>query len=501
MLRELLAGVDTVAVHGPTDREVTGLALDSRRVSPGAAFFALPGVQADGARFAAAAVAAGAVVVVGPVGLEVAGATRVEVAEPRLALAQAAGRFHAQPSRALEIVAVTGTNGKTTTTYLVEALLAAAGRRAGVIGTTGVRVAGQVRPSAFTTPEAPELQALLAGMRAANVTSVALEASSHALVQRRTWGLACDVCVFTNLTQDHLDYHGTMLAYLDAKLMLFDGRNGGRDKPCTAVVNADDPHADAVVAAAARGGMRVRMYGSPAAVGARDGVALLAVTSRAAGLSLRLRERDGDALREHACELPMLGRYNAWNAAAAWVAARALGIDGDVAARGLEHSPGVPGRLERVDAGQGFVLVVDYAHTPDALERALAACREHAGGRVLAVFGCGGDRDRGKRPLMGAVAARLADHAWVTNDNPRSEDPAAIAAAVVAGAPDAGLEVELDRRAAIAAAIRDARAGDVVLVAGKGHESTQTIGSQVLPFDDRAVARELLASRAGTGAA
>jgi UDP-N-acetylmuramoyl-L-alanyl-D-glutamate--2,6-diaminopimelate ligase len=501
MLRELLAGVDTVAVHGSTDREVSALALDSRRVGPGSAFFALPGVQADGARFAAAAVEAGAVAVIGPVGLEVVGATQVEVTEPRLALAQAAGRFHAQPSRALQVVAVTGTNGKTTTTWLLEAILTAAGRRAGVIGTTGVRVAGQVRPSAFTTPEAPELQALLAAMREANVATVALEASSHALVQRRTWGLACDACVFTNLTQDHLDYHGTMAAYLDAKLMLFDGRNGGRDKPCTAVVNADDPHADAVIGAAARGGMRVRMYGSPAAVGARDGVVLLAVTARAAGLSLRLRERDGDTLREHACELPMLGRYNAWNAAAAWAAARALGIDGDVAVRGLEHSQGVPGRLERVDAGQGFVLVVDYAHTPDALERALAACREHAGGRVLAVFGCGGDRDRGKRPLMGAVAAKLADLAWVTNDNPRSEDPAEIAAAIVAGAPGAGLVVELDRRSAIAAAIRAARPGDVVLVAGKGHETTQTVGSQVLPFDDRAVARELLASRAGTGAA
>lgn len=502
MLRELLAGVDSLAIEGSTDREVAALVLDSRRVTPGSAFFALPGVQADGARFAAAAVAAGATAVFGAPGLAVAGATRIEVAEPRLALAQAACRFHGEPSRALQVVAVTGTNGKTTTTYLVEAILEAAGRRAGVVGTTGIRVAGESRPSAFTTPEAPELQSLLAEMRSAQVAAVALEASSHALVQRRTWGLACDACVFTNLTQDHLDYHHTMDAYLDAKLMLFDGRNGGRDKPCTAIVNADDPHADAVAAAAARGGMRVRFFGSPERMGVRDGVALLALTPRPTGLSLRLRERDGDAVHEHACELPMLGRFNAWNAAGAWAAARALGLDAATACRGLEGSRGVPGRLERVDAGQSFVLVVDYAHTPDALERALAACREHAGGRVLVVFGCGGDRDRGKRPIMGAVAARLADQAWVTNDNPRSEDPAAIAAAIVAGAPaGARLEVQLDRRAAIAAAVRAARAGDIVLVAGKGHETTQTVGTQVLPFDDRVVARELLASRSGAGAA
>jgi UDP-N-acetylmuramoyl-L-alanyl-D-glutamate--2,6-diaminopimelate ligase len=510
MLREILEEVDTLAVRGTTDREISGLALDSRRVRPGDAFFALPGVRADGARFAAAAVDAGAAAVFAGPGLDPGAATLVEVAEPRLALAQAAGRFHSHPSRAMKVVAVTGTNGKTTTTYLVEAIALAAGLSAGVVGTTGVRQGGVTRPSAFTTPESPELQGLLAEMRAAGVACVALEASSHALVQRRTWGLACDVCVFTNLTQDHLDYHGTMTAYLDAKLMLFDGRNGGRAVPgaaggaapksCVAVVNADDPHADDVTAAARRGGMRVRRYGSPAAVGARDGVALTDVTPRPAGLTLTLTDQDDTGARVHTFDLPMLGRYNAWNAAAAFTAARALGLDGGTAARGLEQSHGVPGRLERVDAGQPFVLVVDYAHTPDALERALAACREHARGRVLLVFGCGGDRDRGKRPLMGAAAARGADRAWVTNDNPRSEDPAEIAAGIVAGAPAAGLAVLLDRRAAIAAAIAAAQAGDVVLVAGKGHETTQTVGSQVLPFDDRTVARELLSRNAGAEA-
>ena len=512
MLRELLQGVDTLAVHGTLDHDVRGLTLDSRRVHAGDVFFALPGVHADGMRFAAQAMAAGAVAVVAGAGSSAALApersspgvsTLVEVAEPRLALAQAALRFHGHPSLALAVVAVTGTNGKTTTTWLMESMFAAGGRRAGLIGTTGVRVAGEMTPSPFTTPESPDLQALLARMRAAGVTHVALEASSHALAQRRTWGLACDACVFTNLTQDHLDYHHTMEAYLDAKLMLFDGRNGGRDKPCAAVVNADDPHAGAVEAAAARGGMRVLRFGSTDAVGARNGVAIARVEPRADGLALALRERSGGDVEERSFSLPMLGRYNAWNAAGALAAARALGVDGASAVRGLERFAGVPGRLERVDAGQPFAVVVDYAHTPDALERALAACREHARGRLLLVFGCGGDRDRAKRPRMGAAAASGADRAWVTNDNPRSEEPSAIAAEILAGVPPAArsrIDVLLDRRSAIAAAIGQATAGDIILVAGKGHETTQTVGAEVLPFDDRAVARELLLRDAGAGA-
>ena len=448
MLSELLEAVDTLAVRGATDREVRGLCLDSRHVSPGEAFFALPGVHADGARFAADAVAAGASAVFGGAGLEAIAGTVVEVAEPRLALAQAAVRFFGHPSRELGLVAVTGTNGKTTTTWLVEAMLTAWGRRAGLIGTTGVRMAGELSPSPFTTPEAPDLQGLLARMRAVGVTHVALEASSHALVQRRTWGLACDACVFTNLTQDHLDYHGTMDAYLDAKLMLFDGRNGGREKPCVAVVNADDPAGPRVAEAAARGGMRTVFFGSPAAVGERDGVTIARADVDRAGLRLALVERAAAHVTERPCVLPMLGRYNAWNAA--------------------------------------------------------AACREHTPGRVLLVFGCGGDRDRGKRPLMGAVAARAADRAWVTNDNPRSEDPKAIAEQILAGVPQgaaAKFEILLDRRAALAAALAEARPGDLVLAAGKGHETTQTAAGVVTPFDDRVVARELLGAGSRAGAA
>jgi UDP-N-acetylmuramoyl-L-alanyl-D-glutamate--2,6-diaminopimelate ligase len=279
-----------------------------------------------------------------------------------------------------------------------------------------------------------------------------------------------------------------MDAYLDAKLMLFDGRNGGAGAPFV-LANADDPAFAAVRDAAALGqAPAVTGFGVSAAAGLR----LEVLEMLPGGMRVRFAwppETDVEFV------LPMLGRFNAHNAAAAFGAATLLGVSAEDAVRGLERFPGVPGRLERVDGGREFVVVVDYAHTPDALERALAACREHARGRVLCVFGCGGDRDRGKRPLMGAIAARLADLAWVTNDNPRSESPAAIAAEIVAGAPDAGLVTLLDRREAISAAVAAAEPGDIVLIAGKGHETTQTIGDQVLPFDDREVARAAVEGR------
>ena len=483
-LRELLDEVEGSVVTGDAGLEVRALSLDSRRVAAGDVFFALAGLHADGARFVDSAVEAGAAAVVTGPGVHVSGATHVEVADPRLALAQAANRLYGHPSRRLRVVAITGTNGKTTTTYLLESVFAAASLAAGVIGTTGIRIAGVTRPSAFTTPEAPQLQGLLAEMLASGVAAVAMEASSHALAQRRTWGLACEACVFTNLTQDHLDYHGTMAAYLDAKTMLFDGRNGGLEKPAVAVVNGDDPAAGAIAQAARQAGRTVVRFGEAAACELR----IVEATPAPGGVAVRFAHEGAT----HAFTLPLLGRYNAWNAAGAWAAARAMGLPAAVVRRGLEACTGVPGRLERIAAGQAFTVAVDYAHTPDALERALAACREHVAGRLLVVFGCGGDRDRGKRPGMGGIAARMADRAWVTNDNPRGESPQAIADEIVRGAPAHALTVILDRRAAIAAALAEARPGDVVLVAGKGHESTQTIGSAVLPFDDRVVVRDLL---------
>ena len=520
MLRDLLDGVEVLSATGTLDVEVTGIAHDSRRVRAGDAFFALAGAHHDGARFARDAVAAGARAVVGGAAAAPGDVPHVTVAEPRLALAQAACRLHGDPSRAMTVVAVTGTNGKTTTTWMLESILRAAGQRTGLIGTTGVRIAGVLRPSAFTTPEAPELQTLLAEMRDTGVEAVAMEVSSHALVQRRAWGLAADVCVFTNLTQDHLDFHHTMESYLDAKRMLFDGRNGGRDKRATAVVGLDDPAAERVIEAARAGRMDVLTFGTdedplegPRGKLRKD-FRIERVDLEGKGLYVQVFcdgplpsfPRPAKAMRrwrvgpgEIGIKIPVLGRYNSLNVAAAMAAALALGIDIDTIRGGLETFTGVPGRLERVEAGQPFAVVVDYAHTPDALERSLAAVREHFRGRVIVVFGCGGDRDTAKRPLMGRVAAERADRVWITNDNPRSEDPAAIATAIRAGTGAAGratpVATVLDRRAAIEAALADAGPGDVVLIAGKGHETTQTIGSVVTPFDDRIVARELLAAR------
>ena len=489
-LHDLLAGTSVLDTTADLEIPVSGLCDDSRRARPGDLFFGLTGLKQDGQAFVRSALTAGAVAaVVGP-DIHLPGTPLVRVDDPRQALAQAAAHFFGHPSRAMQVVGVTGTNGKTTTTWMLEAIFRAAGRAPGVIGTTGTRFAGETRAAAFTTPGAIELESLLREMRDRGVQAVAMEISSHALVQRRAWGVECDVAVFTNLTQDHLDYHHSMDAYLDAKLMLFDGRNGPTAKTVTAVVNLDDPSAPRVIEAAERGGQAISTFGRHDAADLR----LERIEPRPGGLQVDFGGRAGGGR----LELPLLGRHNAWNAAGALAAAAALGVPRAAAIGGLKTMPAVPGRLERVPEGQPFEVVVDYAHTPDALERALDAGREHARGRVLLVFGCGGDRDRAKRPIMGRIAAAKSDRAWVTNDNPRSEDPEAIALEIVAGA-GAPLEVELDRRAAIGAAIAAARPGDLVLIAGKGHEATQTIGDRVLPFDDREVAREILRAR-GAGA-
>ena len=494
-LAELLAGTTDLPAAALPDVEVTGLAYDSRRVRSGDLFFALPGLRHDGATFVAAAFERGARAAVAGGALELPPDARertiVRVADPRRAMGEAACRFHGHPSRAMKVVGVTGTNGKTTTTYLLEGVFRHAGWRPGILGTTGVRIGDELRPSAFTTPEAPELQALLRDMVGAGVAAVAMEVSSHALAQRRSQGLECDVAVFTNLTHDHLDFHGTLERYLDAKLMLFDGRNAEHSaKPLRAAINLDDPRAATVLDASHRGRAETWTFGASAA--ARVRIEALEVEPRG------LRFTFVEAGARTPVRLARLGRFNAWNAAAAFASARALGLEAGDAVAGIESAPAVPGRLERIEAGQPYEVVVDYAHSPDALERSLAAVREHTHGRVLVVFGCGGDRDRAKRPVMGSVAERGADVAWVTNDNPRSEDPAAIAREIAAGMGTAP-RIVLDRRDAIAESLAAAVAGDVVLIAGKGHESTQTIGDRVLPFDDREVARELLRARAGAG--
>lgn len=496
-LSELCEDVSVIEWIGSGETQVTGLAYDSRRVRPGDLFFGLSGLKQDGQAYVRQALTAGAAAAVVERDIHLPGATLVRVDDARTALAQASARFFRFPSRELRVVGVTGTNGKTTTTYLLDAVWRAAGWTTGVIGTTGYHVADTWRTAPFTTPEAPELQGLLREMVDRGVVAAAIEVSSHALAQRRSHGLECDVVVFTNLTQDHLDYHGTMDAYRDAKRMLFDGRNGPNTKQATAVVNTDDPSWTEFRDAARRGGLRVMTYGS-APDPADRALRVMRAVPVERGLELQITFDAGPAgtdAGETTLLLPLLGRHNASNAAAAFTAALALGIPPATIERGLAAATAVPGRLERIEAGQPFAVVVDYAHTPDALVHALRAVREHAGGRLLLVFGCGGDRDRGKRPLMGRAAAEGSDVAWVTNDNPRSEDPQAIADEILAGAPRGRLRVELDREAAVAAALADARPGDAVLIAGKGHETTQTFADRTVPFDDRAVARALLERR------
>jgi UDP-N-acetylmuramoyl-L-alanyl-D-glutamate--2,6-diaminopimelate ligase len=481
--RELLGILEPLAVTGEPRSPVRGLATDSRRVRPGEWFFALAGTRDDGVRFAGSALAAGAGAVVAerPSGLE----PEVRVRDVRVSLARASGHFYGEAWRRLFTVGITGTNGKTTASFLTRAVLEAGGRSTGVLGTTGAWLPSGHRDLGFTTPFPVELHGALAALLEEGGQAVVIEASSHGLEQRRVFGIGFDVTVFTNLTHDHLDYHGTLEEYLDAKLRLFDGRNGAAvEKPTVAVIRASDPYADAVRAAAARGGQRIVTYG----VGVAADVSAADVRFDARGARFLVRDDAGS----HTVTLRLPGEYNVENALAAWAVGAVAGVAPEARARGLAGVRGVPGRLEPVEAGQPFAIYVDFAHTPDALERVLRAVRPLAAGRVHVVFGAGGDRDAAKRPLMGAVAARLADRIVLTSDNPRSEDPARILEAILAGVPAAARAaaiVESDRRAAIQRALAAAAAGDVVVIAGKGHETTQTIGGVSHPFDDREEAR------------
>jgi UDP-N-acetylmuramoyl-L-alanyl-D-glutamate--2,6-diaminopimelate ligase len=461
-LERVIAALAPTDVVGRGPVEVRDLAYDARAVVPGALFFCVPGSRADGHEFAGVAVERGAValVVERPVDAPV---PQLVVPSARAAMAVVADELFGRPSQELEVAGVTGTNGKTTTAHLLHAILAAAGRRPGLLGTVEARVGGRPRVLERTTPEAIDLQRLFREMLDAGDRSCAMEASSHASELHRLDRVRFRVLVFTNLSQDHLDFHGTMERYFAAKRRLFDG--------VPAVVNVDDPWGrrllDELGGAALTFGFSEDAEVGPGAL---------------ARVELRLR-----------------GRFNVLNALAAAAAARVLGIDPDAVKAGIEAVEGVPGRFEEVSEGQPFTVLVDYAHTPDSLETVLREARGLAEGRVLCVFGCGGDRDRDKRPLMGRVAGELADLAVVTSDNPRSEDPDAIIAEIVAGAAGE-LVVEPDRRAAIEAAVEAARPGDVVVVAGKGHEQGQEAGGIVLPFDDREVAREALRKLAGARA-
>jgi UDP-N-acetylmuramoyl-L-alanyl-D-glutamate--2,6-diaminopimelate ligase len=451
-LERLAAALDPVDLYAPQPVEVRDLAYDARAVTSGALFFAVPGERADGHDFAGEAVECGAVALVVERRLELA-VPQVVVRDSRAAMAPAADVFFGQPTRELEVVGVTGTSGKTTTCHLLFAILAAAGRRPGLLGTVEARVGGERRGVVRTTPEAIDLQRVFREMLDAGDRSCAMEASSHASVLHRLDRVRFAALVFTNLSQDHLDFHGDMESYFEAKRRLF----LVEPRPL-AVVNVGDEY-----------GRRLAQELPEAIVFSAD-----------------------DASALNGVELRLQGRFNVENALAALHAARALGIGDDAIRRGLESVRGVPGRFESVDAGQPFHVIVDYAHKPDALENVLRAARELAGEkRVICVVGAGGDRDRGKRPAMGRLASELADVAIVTSDNPRSEDPEAIAAEIVSGA-SAEVEVELDRTAAIRCAIELAEAGDVVLIAGKGAEQGQEFADRTLPFDDREAAKEAL---------
>lgn len=483
LLPDLLADVEVIRILGPGAPDVRSVVHDSRRVTPGALFAAVPGGTTDGHDHVDEAARRGAVAVL--VEREVpTPLTQVVVESVRRAIGPVAATASGRPSEALRVLGVTGTNGKTTVTHLLEGIGAAAGEPTGVLGTLGARVAGTEIPVGFTTPEAPDLQALLATMREHGATTVAMEVSSHALAQHRVDGTRFAAACFTNLSHDHLDFHTTMGEYFAAKARLFTRAFTER-----AAIDIDDDHGVELEGRATGAGLEVTTFGLG---GAADVTARDVVTGpRGTDFVLCLRA----AGIEVPAHLELLGRVNVANALGAAATALVVGTDPAAIVAGLAATAPVPGRLERIDAGQDFTLVVDYAHTPDALATVLRDARALGeGGRVIVVFGCGGDRDAAKRPIMGTVAGTHADLAVLTADNSRSEDPAAIADAVLEGlrSGPARYTVELDRRAAIAAAIAEARSGDVVVVAGKGHESGQTVDGITTPFDDRTVARALL---------
>ena len=459
------------------DVEVSSLAYDNRRVEPGSLFFCVPGFTRDGHDFAPDAVARGAaaLVVTRELDLRVA---QVRVGDVRAAMADAAARFWGDPTASLPVLGITGTNGKTTTAHLVRALLEADGRRCGLLGTVQTVVGGATREAARTTPEAIDLQPVFSEMLATGDAACVMEVSSHALELRRVQGIRFAVALFTNLTQDHLDFHPDMDAYFAAKRRLFAGTPGA---PGVRIANADDPS----------GRRLAEEFPGTVTFGLAPGADLHATEVRTgfAGSDFLVERAGRPPL---AILSPLPGRFNVSNVLGAIACASALGVEDATIVAALASAGRVPGRFEPVDAGQDFAVLVDYAHTPDSLENVLRAARDLAEeGRVLCVFGCGGDRDRGKRPLMGAIAERLSDLAIVTSDNPRSEDPAAIAAQIVTGMLRP--EVELDRRAAIERAVELAAPGDVVVIAGKGHEQGQELaGGRKVPFDDAAVAREAL---------
>lgn len=482
--KQLFADMDCTII-GNESEEIEGLAYSSNRVQPGDAFFCIVGLKVDGHSFAQDAIDRGAKVLVVERKVYLADATdvtEVVVSDTRKAMALAASNFYGNPSRSLHLVGITGTNGKTTTTYLVEHIAATAGKSTGVIGTVGIRIGSQLEPADHTTPESTDLQATFARMRDAGCDVVAMEVSSHALDLERTWGTKFEVTAFSNLTQDHLDYHKTFEAYFEAKARLF-----SRDYPAKRVINIDDEWGRELLSRCSQAEDHIVSVGF-------DKSALIHpvdVTYHTTHTDVVLDVRGS----RFQFSYPLVGRFNVSNVMLAFGIGVELGIPAPTIVEALKSAPQVPGRMQRVHApnDNGISVFVDYAHTPDALAKAIASVQNITRGRTLVVFGCGGDRDATKRPIMGN-AALSADFAIVTSDNPRTENPLSIIEGIVAGM-DAGrgrYEVEPDRRSAIARAIALARPGDSILVAGKGHEDYQILGSGTIHFSDAEVVREEL---------
>jgi UDP-N-acetylmuramoyl-L-alanyl-D-glutamate--2,6-diaminopimelate ligase len=484
-LSEILSGVGLKRPMAPelAALEIRGLEYDSRRVGEGFLFFAFPGSRTDGRGFAQAAIERGAAAVVSesPAAQESIAARWIEVEHGRHALALASRNFYNRPDERLGLTGITGTNGKTTTSYLVDSVLRTAGHTTALIGTIEYHLAGRVLPAVNTTPESLELVRLFAELEQLGGSHATLEVSSHALALGRVYGLRFHTAVFTNLTRDHLDFHGNMESYFDAKQMLFTG--AGAPPPQFAVVNRDDEY-----------GQRIKL--DPAAEVLWYGLSLEA-NLRARHISsgfqgLRFDVQYGKL--RFAVESALIGKINVYNILAACGVGLSYGIPPETIARGVAALRAVPGRFERVDEGQPFVVVVDYAHTDDALRNTIAVARGLDPKRVITLFGCGGDRDRTKRPLMGQAAAEASDFVVLTSDNPRSEDPLAIMNDALVGLrrKDVPHIIEPDRATAIARALKEAREGDIVILAGKGHETYQVLKDKTIPFDDREVAREVL---------
>lgn len=502
-LRELISQVDILEVRGDLDVEVTGLASHSAKVTPGDLFMAIPGTALDGHLFLQEAAGRGAAAaVVEKFQDSVAGKlTQVRVSDSRKAMALVAARFYREPAKHLKLIGITGTNGKTTTAHILESILEAAGYKVGVVGTISYRWAGKLLPAPNTTPDSLELQRLLALMKEQGVSHVVMEVTSHALKQKRVLGCSFQVGIFTNLTRDHLDYHGSMEAYLEAKSALFKEHLKSRAEGGWALLNLHDP-ASRIISQGC--GAEVAWYG----IGKSGDFKAVEWKGDREGSRILLSFPKGEVFLES----PLIGEPNVLNAVAACGCAWALGVEPGKWMEGLRRLSPVPGRMEKVELpglNSDIMVLVDYAHTPDALERALSTARKLAKGKLIVVFGCGGDRDRGKRPMMAKAAALKCDLAVVTSDNPRSEDPMAIIQEILEGFQGTNLQrlrpeepiytpaytVLEDRAEAIRWAVRRASHGDVVLIAGKGHENYQILRERTIPFEDREVAREALLER------